>query len=391
LDEKKLKQIQGELARIGVDGWLLYDFHGTNDIAVRFLNLTGIITRRSGYFIPASGTPTAFVHAVEKKTFELLPGEKIYYSSYRIFEEELRKILAGKKRLAMEYSPQGRLPYIGKVDAGTLEMIRSFGVEIVSSANLVARFDACLTPEQITTHREASRKIHEIKDEAFALIRKRLEEGTPITEYDVIRFILDEFFKAGMVTDNPPMCAVGSNAGNPHYVPTETGSAEIKKDDLVLIDLWAKLKKPKSIYADTTWMCYTGSDLPSLYAERFSLLCMARNAGFNYIKSKWGKENIYGYQVDDVCRSVITHVDLGNYFTHRSGHSIAEESHGPGPNIDNLETEDRRQLMPGHLFSIEPGIYTKENGIRTEINVLIGEDGPEITTQPIQEEIVLLF
>lgn len=391
LDTNRLRLIQGELARNGLDGWLIYDFHGYNDIAVRFLNLSGIITRRSFYLIPASGTPLAFVHAIEKKPFEALPGKKIHYSSYRILEEELRRALAGKQRLAMEYSPQGRLPYIGKVDAGTLELIRSFGVEIVSSANLVAKFDACLSPDQIQTHRQAIGHLYDIKDAVFNLIKKRLETRKKITEFDVVNFILDCIERAGMVTDDSPICAVGPNGGNPHYGPTEAGALEIGRDNLVLIDLWAKMKVPRSAFADITWMAYTGGQVPDRYAEDFSLICIARDAAFNFIKDNWSKQKIYGYQVDDVCRAVITHVDLGSYFTHRTGHSIAEDSHGPGPNIDNLETEDRRQLMPGHLFSIEPGLYFDDHGVRTEMDVLITEDGPEITRTPIQQEIIRLF
>lgn len=391
MDKTRLQQIQGELARNGLDGWLIYDFHGKNDIAVRFLNLRGIITRRSFYLIPAAGAPIAFVHAIEKKPFEALPGKKIYYSSFRILEEELRRTLEGKKRLAMEYSPNGRLPYIAKVDGGTLELIRSFGVEVVSSANLVAKFDACLSAEQIASHREAITHLHEIKDATFKLIKSRVDNGKPVTEYDIVRFMLDCFDRAGMITDDAPICGVGANAGKPHYVPPATGSAVITRDCLVLIDLWAKMNRPHAVYGDITWMCYTGSTVPNDYAEHFALVCMGRDAAVRFMKEHWGKEDLYGYQVDDVCRSVIDHADLGPYFTHRTGHSIAEDTHGPGPNIDNLETEDRRKLMPGHLFSIEPGLYFDDHGVRTEINVLITPAGPEITCTPIQDEITRLF
>jgi len=391
VDKGLLQNIQGELARHGLDGWLIYDFHGHNDIAVRFLNLFGIITRRSFYLIPDSGNPMAFVHAIEKKPFRDLPGEKIYYSSYRILEEELRKALDGKRRLAMEYSPYGRLPYIGIIDAGTIELIRSFGIEIVSSANLVARFDACLTEQQIKTHYEAVGRLFAIKDAAFNLIKKRLETGKRVSEFDIVTFILDAVDRAGMVTDEPPICAVGANAGNPHYVTTESSAAEITRDALVLIDLWARMDAPKSVYGDITWMCYTGSDPPRKFADHFELVCHARDKAVAYLADTWGKRRIYGYEVDDVCRSVISHAGMGNHFTHRTGHSIAQETHGPGPNIDNLETEDRRELMPGHLFSIEPGLYFDDYGVRTEIDVLITADGPVITQTPIQQEIIRLF
>lgn len=390
MDTGSLTAIQGELARNGLDGWLVYDFHGTNPIAVRFLELKGTITRRSFFLIPAAGKPTALIHNIEKKTFEHLPGKKIYFSAYASLEHELRLLLEGKKRLAMEYSPLGRLPYIGKVDAGTIELIRSLGIEVVTSADLVAKFDAVLTPEQIAMHREAAVHLNRIKDNAFALIQDALRAGRTICEYDVTKFVMDEFARAGMVTDFPPICGIGPNAGNPHYEPPAVGSAEIKKNDLVLLDLWAKLNKPKAAFADITWMAFAGPKPPQEWAENFSLICMARDAAVDFVRSHWGKKPIGGFEVDNVCRSVIAHADLGDFFVHRTGHSIAEETHGPGPNIDNLETEDRRILQPGHLFSIEPGVYFPEYGLRTEIDVLITPNGPEVTTQPVQQEFVIL-
>lgn len=387
-----MTEIQGELAKLGLDGWLLYDFHGSNDVAVSFLNLTGIVTRRSFYLIPSNGSPIAFVHNIEKRPFAHLPGEKIYYSSYRILEEKLQKVLSGRKRLAMEYSEMGRLPYIGKVDAGTIELIRTFGIEVVSSADLVAKFSACLTPDQETLHRQAAGLVNRIKDEAFALIKSRLESETSITEFDVTQFIMERFEAEKMVTDHPPICGVGKNGGNPHYVPVEGESVVIKRDDLILIDLWAKLDRPGAVMADITWMAFSGSEIPNKFSVDFSLLCMARDAACSYLTKRWKEsEPIYGYQVDDVCRGVIEADDKGMYFTHRTGHSIFEATHGPGPNIDNLETEDRRRLLPGHLFSIEPGLYMDEYGLRTEINVLMTEAGPEVTSQPVQQEILKLF
>ncbi len=392
MKEKILQQIQGELAKHGLDGWLLYDFHGSNDVAVSFLKLTGIVTRRSFYLIPSSGLPVAFVHNIEKEPFEHLLGEKEFYSSYRVLEEMLRNRLTGQKRLAMEYSEMGRLPYIGKVDAGTIELVRSFGVEVVSSADLVSKFSACLTEDQIALHRTAAQLVNSIKDEAFALIKSRLESGTKVTEYDVTQFIMEKFASEKMVTDHPPICGVGKNGGNPHYVPTEENSSEIKRDDLILIDLWAKLDRPGAVMADITWMAFAGPEIPEKFVADFQILCMARDAACSFISKKWKEgTTVYGYQVDDVCRGVIEADEKGAFFTHRTGHSIFEATHGPGPNIDNLETEDRRRLLPGHLFSIEPGLYMEDYGLRTEINVLITESGPEITSQPVQTEILRLF
>ena len=391
MDKKRIHLIQGELARLGLDGWLIYDFHGTNDIAVSFLGLKGIVTRRSFYFIPASGSPVALVHNIEKKPFADLPGEKFFYSSYRILEEELRTRLGGVKRLAMEYSPMGRLPYIGKVDAGTIELVRSFGVEIASSADLVAKFSACLDAEQIASHREAAAKVNEIKDRAFAFIKERLVAKAKVTEFDVVQFIMNAFKEAGMVTDHAPICAVRENSGNGHYEPTAEQSAEIQMGDLILIDLWAKFDRPRSVFADITWMAFAGTELPEKYNRDFTLITMARDAAVDFLKKTWGKKTIYGYQVDDVCRGVIMADGLEVFFRHRTGHSIDEAVHGSGPNIDNLETEDRRQLITGHLFSVEPGLYYDEFGMRTEIDVLITDKGPEVTTQPVQKDILLLF
>jgi Xaa-Pro aminopeptidase len=391
MDQMGIDRIQAELKRLGLDGWLMYDFHGHNDIAVRFLGLKGIITRRSLYFIPAAGTPTTFAHAIERTPTAMLPGRKFYYSSYRLLEEELRRTLAGIKRLAMEYSPMGRLPYIAKVDAGTVELVKSFGIEVVTSADLVARFDACLSAEQIALHREAAGHLNRIKDEAFALIARKLSGGELVTEYDVARFMMERFQMFGMVTEDSPICAVGPNGGNPHYEPTSEVHREIHKGDLIVLDLWARHDRPQGVYADITWMAYAGETVPDLYTEQFAVICAARDAAVERVRSRWGKGEIFGYEVDDACRKVITDGGLGKHFIHRTGHSITDSVHGPGPNIDNLETEDRRQLLPGHLFSVEPGVYFDEYGMRTEIDVLITPQGPDVTTQPMQHQIIRLF
>lgn len=391
MDQTGIERIQAELARLGLDGWLFYDFHGHNDIAVRFLGLKGIMTRRSFYFIPKAGTPTAFAHAIEHGPTAGLPGRKFYYSSYRLLEEELRRVLTGVKRVAMEYSPMGRLPYVGKVDAGTVELVRSFGVEVVTSADLVARFDACLSAEQIALHREAAGHLNRIKDEAFALIARKLSGGERITEYDVARFMMDKFQMFGMVTVDSPICAVGPNGGNPHYEPTKEVHRDIRKDDLIVLDLWARHDRPDGVYADITWMAYAGETVPELYANQFAVICRARDAAVDSIKRRWGQGDVFGYDVDDACRKVIVDGGLGEHFIHRTGHSITDSVHGPGPNIDNLETEDRRRLLVGHLFSVEPGVYFEQYGMRTEIDVLITAAGPEVTTQPVQQQIIRLF
>ncbi len=390
MDQKVVERIQAELARLGLDGWLVYDFHATNDIAVRFLKVTGIVTRRLFYFIPVKGTPIAFAHAIEKTPSAHLPGQKIYYSSYRILEEELRKTLAGGKKIAMEYAPMGRLPYVGKVDAGTVELIRSFGVEVVSSADLVSLFDATLSAAQIAQHRQAADHLHRIKDEAFAFIATQLSMGNTITEYDVVKLMLDRFRQAGMVTHDSPICAAGPNGGNPHYEPSEKIHRTIAKNDLIVLDLWAKMDTPDGVFADITWMAYTGDTVPAEITKQFAAVCRARDAAVTFAREHFGKADVFGFQIDDACRNVIRDAGLDKFFFHRTGHSITDSVHGAGPNIDNLETEDRRKLMPGHLFSIEPGVYFDTHGMRSEIDVLMTAAGPEVTTLPMQQEIVRL-
>ncbi|UCC45428.1 MAG: aminopeptidase P family protein [Candidatus Zixiibacteriota bacterium] len=385
--------IQAYLEDRGLDGWLMADFHGRNDIAVNMLQIKGMLTRRAFYFIPTQGEPVAMVNSVEKEKFKGLPGTIEAYAGYRQLEASLDSLLADKKKVAMEYSPKGRLPYIGLVDAGTIELVRSSGIEIVSSADLVASFQAILTPRQIETHRTAAARVVECKTSAFDAIAQALISGKRITEYDVATQIRSDFDKFGLKAGTGPICAVGPHAGDPHYEPTADNCAEIKRGDLILVDLWAQTTDESSIYADITWMAFAGSssDIPTRFVEIHKVLTRARDAAVDYLDNHIGKRRVCGYEVDDVCREVIRSAGYGDYFVHRTGHSITTTEHGTGPNIDNLETEDDRELQVGHLFSIEPGIYTDDFGLRTEINALIVPDGCEVTTQPVQNEIAALF
>jgi Xaa-Pro aminopeptidase len=369
------------------------DFHGRNDIAMGMLGLKGHLTRRSFYFIPVQGEPVALVNPIEKAKFLGLPGKTVTYMGYKGLESELRSLLSGNGRIAMEYSPQGRLPYIGLVDAGTIEFVRSLGVEIVSSADMVAAFQARLSPEQIAAHRMAARNVNEIKDRAFQFIADSISSGSVVSEYDVCQYIMSQFGEYDMVTDVGPVCAVDAHAGDPHYEPTAEKSTVITRGQLILIDLWAKLEIEHGVFGDITWMAYAGTkdDIPPKYVEVFDVLTRARDAAAAFLRDSLGSRPVYGYEVDDVCRGVIEAAGYGEYFTHRTGHSIASNVHGPGPNIDNLETEDQRKLQQGHLFSIEPGIYTDEFGFRTEIDVLVSHEGAEVTTLPVQTEILPLF
>ncbi len=392
LEQDKLKKIQQYLKAEKLDGWLLADFHARNNIAVEFLDLPTHLTRRWFYLIPAEGEPVALISNIEKDRFASLPGKKIYFTSYRTLEEKIPKLLQGAGKVAMEYSPRNRLPYIGLVDAGTIELLRSYGVEIVSSAEIVAAFQARLTEKQIEMHRAAALLVNSIKDDAFKLIKEYLVRGQTINERSVVNFILKRFKQEELITDFPPICAVDSNICNAHYDPGQAEPSEIKKGSLILIDLWAKFNRPHAVFADITWMAYAGDRVPDEYAKLFKIVTRARDQAVSFLWDKNSKSGpVFGYEVDDACRAVIIDAGYGDNFFHRTGHSISESVHGPGPNIDNLETEDRRKLLPGHLFSIEPGIYLNNYGFRSEIDIIMTDSGPEIATQPVQQEIIPLL
>ena len=386
-------EIQKYLKEHGFDGWLMADFHGRNSVAVEMIGLSGIVTRRSFYFIPSEGEPTGLVSPIEMAKFKHLPGNVRSYFGYKELEKELAALLKDCKRLAMEYSKNGRLPYVGLVDAGTIELIKGFGVEVVSSADLVAGFQARLSKDQMESHRLAARNLIEIKSRAHDFIAEALKSGKAVTEYNVQQFIVDQFDKHDMMTAYPPNCSVDAHAGDPHYEPDAENSATSEKGQLVLIDLWAKPKAPGGIDGDITWMAYAGTadEIPARYKELFDVIVRARDAAVQYINDNAPKGPVFGADVDDACRAVVEKAGYGKYFTHRTGHSITTNEHGSGPNIDNLETEDHRQLQPGHLFSIEPGVYFEDCGFRTEIDVLMTEGGCEVASLPLQYDIVPLM
>lgn len=387
-----IAQIQERLRQQKLDGWLIADFHGYNTVGTAMLGIDGMLTRRFFYLIPANGEPIGFVHAIERAKFRYLTGRITTFSSYQILEDFLRQTLTPLKRLAMEYSPMGRLPYIGKVDAGTIEFVRSCGCEILSSADLVASFLSALTPTQMHSHRLAAAQLIAVKEAAFAFIASAVGSKSAITEFDVVTFVLREFEDRGLFPDHNPNCSVNANAGNPHYDVPATGSAPILPGALVLLDIWGKNSGADGVFADITWMAFTGSrhQIPADYVRQFSVLTSARDAAVEFLQTEQPRRPVGGYEVDDVCRGVIRGAGLESHFWHRTGHSIDSSVHGTGPNIDNLETEDRRILQTGHLFSIEPGLYFPTHGFRTEIDCLITPSGPEVTTLPLQYEITPL-
>lgn len=390
--EKKITAIQQYLVAEKLDGWLLYDFHGINPIARDVLQLHGMQTRRWFYWIPAKGMPHKITHAIEQDTFVDVPGINHIYSAWQEIEVHLETALTTAEKIAMEYSPAAAIPYVSRVDGGTLDLVRKFGVEIVSSADLVQYFQARWSAEQLVTHRKASKALAEIKDLAFRKIADGIDQDKPVTEYRIQQFILHQFENRKMTTEHLPICAVNAHASNPHYEPTATQSAVIGSGDLVLIDLWAKMNTPEAVFADITWMGYVGSVVPEKMTQAFAIVCAARDKAISYVNERLAADiGVFGYEVDDVARKVITDAGFGKYFTHRTGHSLGTSVHGNGVNIDHLETRDQRRLIPGVAFSIEPGIYQPEFGVRTEVNVFIHENAAEITTLPAQSEIMPLL
>lgn len=384
-----LKAIQAALTESGLDGWLFYDHHRRDPIAYRVLKINPpLCTRRWYYLIPAKGEPSKLVHRIERGNLAGLPGATHEYSSWKEQREKLKHLLEGKRRLAMEYSALNDIPYIGLVDAGTIELVRSFGVEIVSSGDLVQRFEARWPAEALATHLEAGKVVHASVRNAFAMIRDAVRTGKAIGEYEVQREVVRYFAARGVEADEAPIVAVNANCSDAHYSPTPQSSLPIRKGDFVLLDVWGKLRQPGSVYFDITWTGYVGEEAPARYTQIFSVVREARDAAIDFVEQAQREGRaIYGYQVDDAARGVIARHGYGEYFIHRTGHSIGEEVHGNGANMDNFETHDARRIIPGTCFSIEPGIYLPEFGVRSEVNVYVREHDAQVTGE-IQQGIV---
>ncbi|MBC7931946.1 MAG: M24 family metallopeptidase [Rubrivivax sp.] len=402
INSKRVADIQRALREAGLDGWLFYDFRQSDPLAYRILKLDPkqFSTRRWFYFVPADGEPTRINHAIEQGKLDALPGRKLIYSSWGKLNENLRDALSttnatGAARIAMQYSPENSIPYISRVDAGTIELVRSLGVEPVTSADLVQLFEAVWTREQYDSHVTAADNIHNIIQEAFAEVARKIKSDEPVTEYEIQQFIVRRFEEENMTcNDDHPIVSVNANAASPHYQPNSEKFSPIKRGDFLLLDVWAKLKTPGAVYADETWTGFVGEEPGEEHVKIFTIVRDARDAAIEFVREnvKAGHE-IKGAEVDDISRGVITRAGYGEYFTHRTGHSIGEEVHGNGAHIDNLETRDSRRIIPRTCFSIEPGIYLPGNfGVRSEVDVYIGDDGQvEVTGQPIQTELVAIL
>ena len=390
-----LPALQRALAELRIDGWLLYDFHGQNPTARAAVGHGGhMLTRRWFYLVPAAGEPRLLVHAIEAGSFPAhVAGRRDVYASWQDLRERLAGLLEGLpgRRLAMEYFPMAAIPYLSRVDAGTLELVRSLGVEVVPSGDLVQRFLCRWSPRQLASHVRALRAIDEAKDAAFAYVGESHRRGDEPTEDQVQDLIARRLADRGLVTDHPPIVAVNAHAADPHYVPSKDRPTPIRRGDVLLIDLWAKEPRAADPYADITWMAWCGDRPPERLQEIFRVAADARDVGLRTVERAWAEgRRIQGWEVDRAVRDHVAARGFGERFVHRTGHSLGTASpHGDGANIDDLETHDTRELLAGTAFSIEPGIYLPSEGmgVRTEIDVVLTEEGPKVFS-PVQQELV---
>ncbi len=387
-----LEDIQAAIREENLDGWLFFDHHRRDPLAYRVLRFTpgSMVSRRWYYFIPAQGEPRRLVHKIEAHTLDALPGKQTEYAEWGEMVRRLGAILGAAKRIAMQYSPGCAIPYVAMVDAGTVELVRSLGVEIVSSANLVQRFEAKWTAAQLESHLEAGRRIDRVRREAFEKIGAAQRAGSTITEWDIKQFILARYKEEGIFIDHGPDVAVNGNASNPHYDPARENCSEIKRGDLVLIDIWGKLDRPGSVYYDITWTGYCGEVPPERMQNVFQVVAEARDCAIQRVQDAVAaRKDLRGFEVDDAARAHIRAKGFGDYFFHRTGHSIGEDVHGTGANIDNYETHDERKIIPWTCFSIEPGIYLPEFGIRSEVDLFVDDNSARVTGE-IQRKLLAI-
>lgn len=383
--------IQGSLREFGFDGWLLYDFRGSNVPARRLLGLgekpPG--SRRFFYMIPAAGEPSKLVHAIEPNALEHLPGRRTIYRSWQGLQEGVAALVGDAKRVAMEYAPGLSNPYISRVDAGTIEFVRKLGIDVVSSGDLIQLYESAWDDEQWAMHRAADRITTTAFDVAWRFIADRTRGGGSVRETEVQAAILDYFEKNDLTTYSPPNVSAGPHSGDPHYEPGAGGDAEIREGDFVLIDLWGKLKRPRSVYSDLTRVGFVGDAAPDKYESIFRVVADARDAAIDLVRERFrAGRPLRGYEVDDAARDVIRRAGHESRFTHRTGHNIGQEVHGNGANMDNLETHDERLVLPRTCFSIEPGVYFEEFGVRSEVDVFVDAAGTVHVTGGLQESVV---
>ncbi|HLU50245.1 MAG TPA: M24 family metallopeptidase, partial [Planctomycetota bacterium] len=387
-----LSAVQSAIRDAGFDGWLFYDFRGSDPIARSILRLdpSGHSTRRWYYWVPKSGEPKKLVHAIESAALDSLPGTKRVYLSWQSLEEGLADMLAGRPRVAMQYSPGNQVPYVSRVDAGTIEVVRKLGAEPLSSGDILQLFDAVLDEEGYASHERAARVLGETVREAFDHVGTTLRAGRTLDEAGLLAFVESRLREHGLVYDHPAIIGVNEHAADPHFEVPARGSAPIRKGDVLLLDVWAKEDRPGAIYADITWMAFIGDDPPREVLEVFGAALRARDAVIEAADRAFkGGADLRGFELDRIARATITEAGYGERFIHRTGHSIGESTHGNGANLDDLETHDTRRILPGALFSVEPGIYLPGRfGVRTEVDVYHAGDRAVVTGVPRQTELV---
>jgi Xaa-Pro dipeptidase len=386
-----LSAVQETIREFQMDGWLLYDFRGINILATRIAGIPSdeLGSRRWFYFIPANGTPKKLVHRIEAGALDHLPGDKTPYLKWQELESGVQAMLGDAKKIAMEYSHRNGNPYVSRVDAGTIELVRSFGVEVVSSGNLIQAFEARWDQEQWQLHIQADKLNQQAFEVAWKMIADSVREGKSIRETDVQNRVMDFYAENNMTTYHPPIVGVGPNSGDPHYAPMPGSDLEIKKGDFVLLDMWAKMNVPKAVYTDLTKVGFVGEEVPQKFQDIFQIVAQARDAAIELAKNSFSdKKTIFGWQVDKVTRDVIEQAGYGDKFIHRTGHNIGQETHGNGAHMDNLETKEDRQVITETCFSVEPGIYLDEFGVRSEVNVYVDSDAKVHVTGGIQTEVL---
>jgi Xaa-Pro dipeptidase len=391
----RLDEIALALRGAQLDGWLFYDFRMSDPLAYRILGLSedGIATRRWFCYVPAHDKPRAIVSAVEAHRLDALGVEKIVYRSHDDMLAALRSVLAGARRVAMDYSPECAIPYVSRVDAGTIEIVRAMGIEVVTAADLIQRFEATLTREQLESHHRAARALRSIVDETFREIGRSILDARPVSEVSVQKFVMSKFAATGLNTYAPPIVAVNEHSADPHFAPTGQDDRAIRRGDFVLLDLWAKEAGPDSIYADFTWVAFAGEKIPDEHAQVFGTVMRARDAAVDLVQRRVeAGEPISGREADRAARGVIEAAGFGEQFVHRTGHSIGREVHGAGANLDSLETLDDRGLIDNTCFSVEPGIYLPGKfGVRSELDMTIENGRAMVSGEPRQTKIVALL
>lgn len=389
-----LAAVQDALRQLQIDGWLLYDFRGLNSLAKRVVQLPEdqMLSRRWYYFVPATGEPKKLNHRIEPHALDHLPGTGETYLRWQQLEERIAELVKGSKTVAMEYVNRNANPYISRVDAGTIELVKSFGVNVVPSGDLIQMFEAIWDDDQWAMHQEAAKHTESAYPAVWKFISEKVKANGSVHELEVQQRILDHFKANKMICDHSPIVAVGPHSGDPHYEPRPGEAGNIHKGDFVLVDLWAKLDKPRAVYSDLTWTAFVGDSVPEQYVKIFNIVAAGRDAGIQRVRDAFAKkEPLQGWQVDRATRDSIEKAGYGDFFIHRTGHSIGQEVHGNGANMDDLETHDERRVLPRTCFSIEPGVYLPEFGVRSETDVFVDKEGRVHTTGgDLQKKIVTI-